>query len=88
MMVGVIEGFTRRLGPPPGVSSDECSYLHIRDIPTKHGNQMVSVWEPTPREVELLAAGAKIYLFIYGSGHPMVSMAVGTHLADPDEVAE
>ncbi len=80
MMIGVIEGFTRRLGPPPGVSDDDCSHLHIRDVPTQFGNQMVSVWEPTPKEVELLAGGCKVYLFIYGSVHPMVSMAVGSCL--------
>lgn len=88
MIIGVVEGFTRRLGPPPGVSDDDCSVLHIRDVPTKFGNQMVSVWEPTPKEVELLASGAKIYLFIYGVAHPMVSIAVGTHLGIDDEPVE
>ena len=80
MLLGVIEKWTRRFGPPVGVSSSDCSVLHIRDVPTALGNQMISVWEPTPKEAELLAGGARIYLFIYGNVHPMVSLAVGTHL--------
>ena len=77
-----IEHCTRRLGPPPGVSDKDCLTLHIRDVATPFGNQMWSAWEPTPRELALLAGGAKIYLGITGAAHPMVMLAVGTHLQD------
>lgn len=79
-----IEGATRRFGPPPGVSNDDCAHLAIRDIPSPFGNQMWSAWEVTPKELDLLAAGAKLYLIVTGISHPMVSLAVGTHIeGDP-----
>lgn len=84
MIALAIESATRRLGPPPGVSNDDCSHLAIRDIAGPHGNQMWSAWEPTPSELDLLNAGAKIYLIITGVQHPMVCLAVGTHIdGDP-----
>ena len=88
MLTGVVEGATRQLGAPTGVSDSDCGVLHIRDVASPLGNQMVSCWHPTPREITLLAGGAKVYLFIYGSAHPMVALAVGTHLVDPDSDAQ
>lgn len=80
-----IEGATRVLGAPQGVSADDCCSLAIRDIPSQFGNRMWSKWEPTPEEVKLLTAGAKLYLVICGTCHPMVSVAVGTHIeGDPE----
>lgn len=82
----VIEHATRRLGPPPGVSGDDCSHLSIRDIRDEAtgANFMWSAWEPTPAELALLNAGAKVYLRIGGVSHPMVGLAVGTHIeGDP-----
>lgn len=37
-----------------------------------------------PAELDLLNAGAKVYLRIGGTVHPMVGLAVGTHIeGDP-----
>ena len=83
-----IEHATRYLGPPSGVGKEDCSSLAIRDIPGAFGNQMWSKWEPTPQEIELLQQGAKIYLIITGVVHPMVCLAVGTHIdGDPQPEA-
>ncbi len=78
----VIEHATRRLGPPPGVGDDQCSHLSIRDIRDglTGANFMWSAWEPAPAELALLNAGAKVYLRIGGVAHPMVGLAVGTHI--------
>lgn len=81
MIAGRIEGATRYLGAPPSVDKEDCSSLAIRDIPSRWGNQMWSVWEPTPKELEQLAGGAKLYLIITGIAHPMVALCVGTHIA-------
>jgi len=85
MLLKIIEGFTRRFGPPVDISEDDCSVLHIRDIAHPvFGNQMWSKWEPTPKEIELLKEGAGIYLIITGVVHPVVCMAIGTHIeGDP-----
>lgn len=37
----------------------------------------VSAWEPTPDEIALIAAGAPIYLWVWGTGHPPVMLTVG-----------
>ena len=87
MIALAIHGATRRLGAPKGVGSDDCSQLAIRDIPSPLGNQMWSAWELTPSELELLNAGARIYLIITGAHHPMVCLAVGTHI-DGDPLPE
>jgi hypothetical protein len=38
---------------------------------------MVSAWEPTPAEMEAIAAGAKVMLRVVGMGHPPVMLYVG-----------
>ncbi len=81
----VIEHATRRLGPPAGIDGKDCSRLSIRDIVHPvFGNQMWSAWEATPKEIELLKSGAKLYLIITGNVHPVVCLAVGTHIEGDD----
>lgn len=79
MIAGVIAGATRRLGPPPGVSGDDCAHLSIRDQATPHGNLMWSRWDVTPRELAVLEQGGGVYFGIFGTAHPMITCAVGTH---------
>ena len=38
---------------------------------------MVSAWLPSPDELRLIAAGAPIYLYVYGTAHPPVWVGVG-----------
>jgi hypothetical protein len=87
MLAGRLPG-SRVLGAP--VDWDEardgiCGGLAVKDQPNEHGqNQMISAWEPTPEELERLAAGAKVLLWVVGSVHPPVMVTVG---AAPDESA-
>lgn len=84
----VIEGATRRLGAPDGLGPKQCAALSIRDIPAEIGNQQWSKWEFTPKERAAVAAGADLYLIIYGRSHPVVSVAIGTHIeGDPEPEA-
>lgn len=69
-----IENATRNLGAPTEVSSKDCSHLWIRDGESSLGPVMVSAWEPTPKELEILVKGGTIYLTICGNIHPMVSL--------------
>jgi len=79
---------TRYLGAPIGWKPDEhgdCAHLAIRDMATAAGPAMMSLWEPTPAELERLNAGAKVSLLIVGNVHPPVSLGVGMSptLQDP-----
>lgn len=80
MLIGRIEGATRYLGAPVDWKPDEagtCGHLAIADVPAADGgNWQVSAWMPTPKEIEAIAAGEPVYLYIYGRSHPVVGMGV------------
>ena len=81
MEIGRILGATRNLGAPVDWDKDKdgpCVGLPIRDEPHTAGtNRMVSAWLPSPDELRLIAAGAPIYLYVYGTAHPPVWVGVG-----------
>lgn len=86
MQIMEIEGYTRKMTPPPGVSDEDCGTLAIRDIPDPvFGNFMWSKWQPSLEEITALMAGAPIYLLIGGTVHPVVSLAVGEAVNDHGE---
>lgn len=63
-----VAGATRILAE----SQDEYHALAIRDDLIDGANQMTSLWEPTPRELEDLQKGGSVRLTILGTGHPPV----------------
>lgn len=78
MLIRRIQGCTRTLGQSQGYRG-----LPIRDeqrlqIQTgRKENFMLSSWEPTPRETELLMKGAPVILSVMGRQHPPVLIEVG-----------
>ena len=74
MISKAIEGATRRIGKSQGYLG-----LALRDTFMEDGVTpvMCSAWEPTPAEVAQIAAGASIYLWVLGTGHPPVMLTVG-----------
>jgi hypothetical protein len=63
---------TSVLGPPAGMSPEECGPL-----PIAWGNGVfVSCWQPSHEERVALAAGAPIYLRVVGPAHPPVALTV------------
>lgn len=72
MNINPIDGATRVLGVSQGYRG-----LPVRDEIATHGPQMVSSWQPTPAELELIAAGAPILLTLLGTAHPPVMLEVG-----------
>lgn len=67
----------RQLGKPKDWSDETpCDTLDIWDIDTENGNFMVSAWLPTEQEIKRLQNGEPMYLWIRGSEHPVVSLAV------------
>jgi hypothetical protein len=74
-----IEGATRVLGAPGDWDesrSGPCCSLPIRDDVIDGVRYMVSAWEPTPEEIELLKAGGALLLGINGIAHPVVFLSV------------
>lgn len=53
-----------------------CAGLSVRRVDTPAGRFVVSAWEPTPDEMRRIVAGEPIYLWVRGSGHPVVSLTV------------
>jgi hypothetical protein len=55
---------------PEGMTEAECGDLHVH----RTGEAFISMWTPTPEERAAIAAGAPIYLWVFGSGHPPVAV--------------
>lgn len=79
MQIKRIEGTTRVLGAPPDWIDDgvTCQGLPIRDVITPEGPFMISAWELSAAELQALANGETLKLWIRGTGHPVVSLSVG-----------
>lgn len=67
---------TRRLGAPRNWEHDKDGICHTLEICDVNG-WMVSAWQPTEKERQLIIEGHPIFLFIQGSVHPVVSLGVG-----------
>jgi len=67
---------TGSLGPPRGVSSNDCG-----DLPYQKGAQdgmstITSVWQPTDLELIALKSGGKVKITMFAGSHPMISVGV------------
>lgn len=81
MMIKMIDGCTRNLNAPEnwdGKLNGHCGVLPVADVVVSNIDFMVSAWEPTPYELELLNKGANIHLYISGHVHPVVSVCVSS----------
>jgi hypothetical protein len=65
------------LGPPPGVSDDECMTV-TATLTTEPVCIIATFWKPTPQELELLNSNGLICLHVWGMGHPMVALSAET----------
>jgi hypothetical protein len=76
--INIIAGATRNLGAPPNwdPNGPPCEVLPIRDDDVGGIPCMVSSWQPTQEEIDLIVAGAAIELWIGGTVHPPVSPMV------------
>lgn len=66
------------LGAPAGWDQAElpCGALPVTVANVQGQRAMVSFWEPTAEEVMQLVNGGKVTLWVYGVGHPPVSVGV------------
>ena len=77
MIASRITGATRVLGQSQGYGG-----LPIRDDVVQCSVDgpvpaMTTAWEPTPAELERIAAGAKVEVTILGTAHPPIDVRVG-----------
>jgi hypothetical protein len=62
----------QQLGPPPGMSEDECSPLPV----FTDGKQCISCWELSPEEIEKVKRTGRIWLSVVsGQTQPPVWMS-------------
>lgn len=78
-----LSGRTRAVGAPLNWDYEkdgDCNVLPVRDgvDPDNGFSTMTSAWMPCPEEIEALKHGLPILLTIFGTGHPVVSLGVGT----------
>jgi hypothetical protein len=66
------EGQNLMLNPPDGMQRGTCGALPSY----RHGQQIMSVWKPSPADIEALKAGAHVCLTVLGHTHPPVAMHV------------
>ena len=68
-----------RILTPPG-DRDDVSPLPVTHVidPSDGTCWHISYWRPTPQEIEQLANGATVALFVMGSAHPPVALEVET----------
>lgn len=72
-----IEGATRILGAPQDWDKRDtgaaCQSLPIVDRPD---GWMVSQWKPSAEELTALAGNSSLFLWVYGTVHPVVGLSV------------
>jgi len=66
------------LQPPPGALPSECQPLPITRVVYRPVglHAVVSYWKPTPLQVRLLLQGKPVFLSVWGTTHPPVSVGV------------
>lgn len=64
------------LGPPVGMTEDECGSLSVfRGLDVDGTPLVISCWRPTPEEVEELRRTGRLWLLVCGTRMPPVSLA-------------
>lgn len=67
-----------QIGPPPGVSDQDCGTLHVKRWVDPHFGARVitSYWRPSAAELAALNAGGSIAINLYTAVQPMMSAQV------------
>ena len=64
------------LGPPPGVSDEDCESLSIKRAVTPQGQPVViSCWKMTREELEEVNRTGRVWLLIWGQTMPPAALA-------------
>jgi hypothetical protein len=61
------------LGPPTGVSKEDCATITATMVLDDQQQPMIQTyWKPSPEELAQLNANGHVILCVFGSAHPMV----------------
>lgn len=76
---------SRRIGAPTTWDHEKdglCHTLEVWDVTDKPDghNRMVTAWQPSPEELKRLNEGQPVFLHIFGTVHPVVSLEVGVNV--------
>lgn len=64
------------LGPPPGVSDEDCESLSIKRAVTEQGQPVViSCWKMTREELEEINRTGRVWLLVWGHTMPPAALA-------------
>lgn len=75
----------RRLGPPAGLSSEQCGTLAV----LTDGQHCVSKWIPTAEDLERILAGGPVWLVVWsGATQPPVALTTEQPFVTAAEAAE
>lgn len=77
MLIKRVVGANRVMVGPPNRSEEEVADLPIRDVYVQDLHFMVSAYEPTPAELEMLKQGHPLLLWISAPQHPVCAVTVG-----------
>lgn len=78
MMIKTIEGVTRVIGKAQGYLGLPVRDAIVHDKASGHDvPSMTTAWEPDPKELERLAAGASVHVQLLGQAHPPIIVSVG-----------
>jgi len=65
------------LGPPPGMTEEQCFNLPCMRGDVEQRPVTISCWQLTPEEVnQFVKSGGKLYLWVLGGGMPPVILTV------------
>ena len=73
MIIKPIEGAQHRLGKEQGYLTLPVRHEYLPGL----GDTLTSSWQPTPKEIEAIMAGAPIYLTLLSITHPPCLLTVG-----------
>lgn len=70
------KGETGSLGPPKGVSEEDCGNLPFQRSVQGSLPCLTSVWRPNPKELEDIKEGGDIRITLFSETHPMMAVTV------------
>ncbi len=72
---------TKVFTAPEGVSPEDCGSLPVHDT----GQALVSCWQLTEEERAEVARTGVVWLWVFGRGHPMVSVEARSPFETPED---
>ena len=73
-----------RLDPPVGMTAEECETLSVWRGECRGRPVVVSCWKLTQEELDHLAAGGRLWLYVWGDTMPPVALTAEHPFQNPE----